>query len=38
MKYYTVETRAVSIDPNRSYTAMERCLSCINSVRPENDA
>ena len=23
MKYYTVETRAVSIDPNRSYTAME---------------
>ena len=23
MKYYTVETRAVSIDPNRNYTAME---------------
>ena len=23
MKYYTVETRAVSVDPNRNYTAME---------------
>ena len=22
MKYYTVETRAVSIDPNRNYTVM----------------
>ena len=23
MKYYTVETLAMSIDPNRNYTAME---------------
>ena len=37
MKYYTVETRAVSIDPNRNYTAMERCLSYTSSVRTGND-
>lgn len=38
MKYYTVETRAVSIDPNRDYTIEEIAGLHTDSIGPENDA